>query len=50
VLAVAIAAVSALAAPPLPACHPLWAGITMGFDVLVIYAVTVHGAELQANR
>src|SRR4051794_4701056 len=43
VLAVVIASLSALANLAFLAANPGWAVLAIGFNVIVIYAVTVHG-------
>lgn len=43
VVAVAIAMLSALVNLAFLSAYPLWSGIMIAVDVLVIYAVTVHG-------
>jgi hypothetical protein len=50
VAAVAIAAVSAVSNFAFVSANPVWAVTAITFDVLVIYAVCVHGGELRTNR
>jgi hypothetical protein len=49
ITAVVVATVSALVNLGFLAAYPLWSGIMIGLDVLVIYAVTVHGGELATD-
>jgi hypothetical protein len=46
-VAVAVAAVSALVNIAFLSAYPVWSTIMIAFDVLVIWAVTVHGSELK---
>jgi hypothetical protein len=48
VVGVIIAAVSALVNVAFLAAYPFWATIVITFDVIVIYALTVHGSETKA--
>jgi hypothetical protein len=45
VLGILIAVVSALANIAFLSAYPVWSTIVIAVDVLVIYALTVHGAE-----
>ncbi len=47
IVAVALAMASAVVNVAFLAAFPLWAAIMIAFDVLVIWAVTVHGSELK---
>ena len=47
VLGVAIASLSALANLVFIAAYPLWSAIVITLDVLVIYAIIVHGREVR---
>jgi hypothetical protein len=47
---IAIAVVSAVANLGFLSAHPVWAVAVIAFDVLVIYAITVHGGELASRR
>jgi len=46
VTGIVIAALSALVNIAFLAAYPVWATILIAFDVLVIYALTVHGREV----
>jgi hypothetical protein len=48
VIGVVIAGVSALVNVAFLAAYPFWATIVITFDVIVIYALTVHGRETKA--
>jgi hypothetical protein len=48
VLAVVVAGVSAVGNLAFLAASPVWAAIMIAVDILVIYAVTAHGRELQS--
>jgi hypothetical protein len=50
VLGIAIAVVSALVNLAFIAAFPVWALTMITLDVLVIYAIAVHGAELRTDR
>jgi len=50
VVAVLLAAVNALVNLTFVAAYPLWIVLTVALDVLVIYAVVVHGREAQALK
>jgi hypothetical protein len=47
-VAVALAGISAIANMTFVAAYPWWAVTVIALDVVVIYAVTVHGAEAPA--
>ncbi|TWP49449.1 hypothetical protein FKR81_23115 [Lentzea tibetensis] len=47
VLAVVFAVLSALANLAFIAAFPLWCSVAITFDVIVIYAIVVHGNELK---
>jgi hypothetical protein len=47
ILAVGVALLSILVNFGFTSAYPLWSAIMIAFDVLVIYAVTVHGREMQ---
>lgn len=47
---VAIAMLSALVNLAFIEAYPLWSMIMIGFDVAVIWALTVHGGEIKAAR
>ena len=48
VLGILIAVVSALANIVFLPAYPIWSTIVITIDVLVIYALTVHGAEVKS--
>jgi vacuolar-type H+-ATPase subunit I/STV1 len=48
VLGVGLAALSALVNVAFLAASPVWSTIMVAFDVLVIWALTVHGREMKA--
>ncbi|MGY1738451.1 DUF7144 family membrane protein [Geodermatophilus sp. SYSU D00684] len=50
VLAVAFAGLSALVHLLFLPAYPFWSVLVIAFDVVVIYAVTVHGREVTARR
>lgn len=50
VLAVVIASLSALANLAFLNANPWWAVLAIAFNVIVIFAVTVHGGELKNRR
>jgi hypothetical protein len=50
VLAVVIASLSALANLAFLNANPWWAVLAIAFNVVVIFAVTVHGGELKNGR
>ena len=47
VLGVAVAMVSAILSLAFLAAYPVWGIMTITLDVLVIYAITAHGAEIR---
>jgi len=49
VIAVAVAFVNAFANLGFLAAYPVWSGIMIAFDVLVIWAVIVHGREVRRD-
>jgi hypothetical protein len=49
-LAAIVAGVSILLHLAFLQAAPLWAAVTIAFNILVIYAVTAHGAELKSDR
>jgi uncharacterized membrane-anchored protein len=51
VLGVIAAVVSAIVNLAFLSAYPVWSSIVIGLDVIVIYAIIVHGGELkEANR
>ena len=50
VVAVALALASAVLNMAFFSAYPWWSAIMITFDVLVIWAVTVHGSEMKARR
>jgi hypothetical protein len=50
VVAVVYAAVSALVHLAFLPAYPIWSALVIAFDVVVIYAVTVHGQEVASTR
>jgi hypothetical protein len=50
VVAVVYAAVSALVHLAFLPAYPVWSALVIAFDVVVIYAVTVHGREVASTR
>ena len=50
VVAVVVAMASAVLNVAFLAAYPLWSALVILMDVLVIWAVTVHGREMVANR
>ena len=49
VVAVVVALLSAVVNVGFLSAYPIWATIVIALDVLVIYAVTVHGAEVRRD-
>jgi len=49
VIAVGIAILSALANLAFISAYPIWSTIVIALDVIVIYAVIVHGRELKSS-
>jgi hypothetical protein len=45
--AVGLASFSALASPAFVAAAPAWSVIIIAVDVLVVFAIVVHGGELE---
>ena len=50
VMATVIAVVNALVNFTFLPAQPLWSLLMIAFNVVVIYAITTHGAELQSRR
>ncbi|MGY1725703.1 hypothetical protein ACI79J_01900 [Geodermatophilus sp. SYSU D01062] len=50
VVAVALAGLSALVHVLFLPAYPFWSVLVIAFDVVVIYAVTVHGREVASRR
>jgi len=50
VLAGAVACLSTLFHLAFLHAYPLWGALAIGFNVLVLYAITVHGGELKDRR
>jgi hypothetical protein len=50
VAAVFLAFLSAIVNVGFLAAYPVWSSLMIGLDVLVIWAVTVHGDEMKALR
>jgi hypothetical protein len=49
VMGVVVAIVSALVNAAFLAAYPVWSAIMIALDVLVIWAITVHGREVRAQ-
>ncbi len=49
IVGVVIATFDAIAALASISAYPIWSVIIITIDVLIIYALTVHGGELQSN-
>jgi hypothetical protein len=49
VTGIVIAVISALVNMAFLAAHPIWATIVIAVDVLVIYALAVHGREVKSR-
>jgi hypothetical protein len=47
VVAIVLAGLSAVLNISFLAAYPIWAAMMIGFDVLVIWALTVHGEEMR---
>jgi hypothetical protein len=47
VVAIVLAGLSAVLNISFLAAYPIWAAMMIGFDVLVIWALTVHGQEMR---
>lgn len=50
VTGVVIAMLSAIVNVAFLAAYPIWSAMMIAFDVLVIWALTVHGGEMKAAR
>jgi hypothetical protein len=50
VIGIFVAVVSALANVAFLSAYPIWSTIIIATDVLVIYALTMHGSEVRADR
>jgi hypothetical protein len=50
VIGILVALLSALASFTFIAAYPVWSCILIALDVLIIYALAVHGRELRASR
>jgi hypothetical protein len=50
VVGIVIGVVSALVNLAFLSAYPIWSTIIIATDVLVIYALTVHGSEVKASR
>jgi len=50
IVGVLVALVSSVVNLAFMAAYPLWSVIMIVVDVLVIWAITVHGSEMKANR
>jgi hypothetical protein len=50
VMAGIIAVVSVLVHLAFLPAYPWWSVLAIGFNVLVLYAITMHGAELKSTR
>lgn len=50
ILAVGVAMLSAVANLLAIGAYPVWSVIVIALDVMVIYAITVHGHELRENQ
>ena len=50
IVGVIVALVSAVISAGFLNATPIWSGIIIAIDVLVIWAITVHGREMVANR
>ena len=49
IVAVVLAGVSALANLAFLPAYPIWSTIVIAVDVLIIYAIVVHGDELRSR-
>lgn len=47
VMGVVVAAVSAIVNVGFLAAYPVWSTIMIAFDVIIIYAITAHGSEVE---
>jgi hypothetical protein len=50
IVGILLAVVSALTSFTFIAAYPVWSCILIALDVLIIYALAVHGRELRASR
>jgi hypothetical protein len=50
VVAIVVAAINALVNLGFAAAYPVWTVVAVGFDILVIYALVVHGGAAKALR
>ena len=50
IVGVVVALVSSVVNIGFLAAYPIWSMMMIAFDVLVIWAITVHGREMKANR
>jgi vacuolar-type H+-ATPase subunit I/STV1 len=50
VVAVALAVISAVVNAGFLAAYPVWSAIMIAVDILVIWALTVHGGEMRARN
>jgi hypothetical protein len=50
VVGVVVALASAVTSLALLAAYPVWAVLTIALDVVVVMALTVHGAEIRTGR
>lgn len=50
IVGVVVALVSSVVNIAFLAAYPLWSMIMIAIDILVIWAITVHGREMRANR
>jgi hypothetical protein len=49
ILGVVVAVVSAIVNLGFISAYPIWSAIVIAIDVIVIYAITVHGGELKSS-
>jgi hypothetical protein len=50
ILAVALAVISAVVNAGFLAAYPVWSAIMIAVDILVIWALTVHGGEMRTRN
>jgi hypothetical protein len=50
ILAVALAVISAVVNAGFLAAYPVWSAIMIAVDILVIWALTVHGSEMRTRN
>jgi hypothetical protein len=50
IVAVALAVLSAVVNAGFLAAYPVWSAIMIGVDILVIWALTVHGSEMRSRN